>query len=248
MRKIRKYLYSLIGILVFTLCWQLLCFIKQDPTLIGIEKILKAFGEIVTDKAFYENLLSTLKIVFIGVCIAIVIGIALGVVMDLSQTVKHMISPIIDMVRNIPSITLFPILLVIYGIGDAARIFVIFWTACPAVILATSHGLKSIDENIVEAAQVFGANKLQTMRKIKLPLAMPEILNGIKIGIGSGFVAIVVAEMLGASKGLGFMVLWATNSFKYAETYAYIIIIAIIGAAANGIMNLIINRYERKLT
>ena len=101
--------------------------------------------------------------------------------------------------------------------------------------------------SIIEAAQSAGANKWQIMRLIKFPLAIPEILNGIKIGMGSGFVAIVVAEMLGASKGLGFMVLWSTNAFNYNETYAYIIIIALVGAVANYLMSVIINRYERKL-
>lgn len=247
MRKIRKYLYGLLGIALFIACWQLICYIKQDPALISAEKIAKAFVRIVSDKSFYKNLFSTLKIVLIGVSLGVTIGIVLGVLMDLSERISNTVSPLIDMLRNIPSITLFPILLVLYGIGDGARIFVIFWTACPAVVLATVHGLKSVDNSIVEAAQVFGANKLQIMRKIKLPLAMPEILNGIKIGTGSGFVAIVVAEMLGASKGLGFMVLWATNSFKYDETYAYIIIIALIGAMVNFIMNIIINKYEREL-
>ena len=115
------------------------------------------------------------------------------------------------------------------------------------MIISSAYGLKNIDGSVIEAAKMDGANAFEAMRSIKLPLAMPEMLNGIKIGIGSGFVAIVVAETLGASKGLGFMVLWATNSFKYDETYAYIIVIALIGAVVNYIMSVVIKKYERIL-
>lgn len=188
-----------------------------------------------------------MKILLIGIGVAIAFGIVVGILIDFSETIKHLLTPLIELFRNIPSITLFPILLVVFGIGDTSRIFVIFWTSAPAIILSTIYGLRTVEKSIIEAAQTFGANKLQILWHIKLPLALPEILNGIKIAIGSGFVAIVVAEMLGASKGLGFMVLWTTNSFKYHETYSYIIIIAIIGAVANGVMTQIIKHYERKL-
>lgn len=230
----------------FTL-WQIYSITKRDATIVSLERIGKAFISIIKESSLYTNIGATLKILLIGIGCAIVFGIAVGILIDLCDTVKQMITPLIELFRNIPSITLFPILLVAFGIGDMSRIFVIFWTSAPAIILSTVYGLRTIDATIIEASQSFGANKLQIMWLIKLPLALPEILNGIKIAIGSGFVAIVVAEMLGASKGLGFMVLWTTNSFKYHETYAYILIIAIIGAMANWIMSKIIKHYERNL-
>lgn len=92
-----------------------------------------------------------------------------------------------------------------------------------------------------------GCSDYQMYKLIKIPLALPEILNGLRISLGNGFIAIVVAEMLGASKGLGFMVQWTTQSFNYAHTYAYIFIIAIVGGSINYIMNQIIKSKERKL-
>ena len=244
-KKVNPYFWGVLGIVLFILFWQLLRVIKSDPALVSADVIFKTFFQIITSAKFYENLLSTLKIVLIGISIGAIVGITLSVLIDLSDTVKKVVSPLIEIFRNIPSITLFPILLVMYGIGDTARIFIIFWTATPAIIISTVFGLRTIEESIIEAAQSFGASKWQIMWKIKLPLAVPAILNGIKIGIGSGFVAIVVAEMLGASKGLGFMVLWSTNAFKYNETYAYIIIIGLLGAIVNCVMDVVIKKYER---
>ena len=232
---------------MFILLWQIFHITKNDPTITDSADILKSLMTILKDKGFYTNLVSTLKIVSLGVGFGAFVGVTIGVIMDLFTPFRYTFNPIIELFRNIPSITLFPILLVIYGIGDVSRIFVIFWTATPPIILSTIYGLRTIDNCLIEAGQENGANTFQIMRYIKLPLAMPEILNGVKIAIGSGFVAVVVAEMLGASSGLGYMVMWSTNAFKYSETYAYIIIIALTGAVFNYIMSAIINKYERKL-
>ena len=245
-KKQSNYLFGILGIILFIGFWQLMTVIKSDPAMISANVIAESFIRIITSKGFYKNLFSTLKIVLIGICIGSAVGISLSIMIDMFQPFKKTITPIIEILRNIPSITLFPILLVIYGIGDTARIFIIFWTATPAIIISSVFGLRSIEISIIEAAQSFGAGKWTIMWRIKLPLALPEILNGIKIGIGSGFVAIVVAEMLGASKGLGFMVLWSTNAFKYSETYAYIIIIGLVGAIVNCVMGVVIKHYERK--
>ena len=233
--------------MLFICLWQLLVVINKDPTLISAEKIGKKLLEIIVDEKFHKNLLSTLKITAIGISIAIIFGFSLGIIMSLSDTLRYIFNPLVELFRNVPSITLFPILLVIYGIGDFSRIFVIFWTAYPSILLSTLYGLRTIDKAVIEAAKIEGANEWQIMRYVKIPLAFSEVLNGTKIGIGSGFVAIVVAEMLGASKGLGYMVLWSTNSFKYAETYAYIIIIALVGLLFNSLMSLIIKKYEKEI-
>lgn len=232
---------------MFICAWQWMVQIEQDPTLISINKIINSLFTILTNNSFIENLLSTMKLILIGISIAIIFGVLCAIVMDMNKSLFEIINPIIELFRNIPSITLFPILLVIYGIGDASRIFVIFWTSYPSILLSTLYGLRNVNKEIIEASANCGANKYQTMLYIKFPLCIPDILNGIKIGIGSGFVAIVVAEMLGASKGLGYMVLWSTNSFKYSETYAYILIIGFIGAMMNYLMQLLIEKEERRL-
>lgn len=246
-KQVDTYLWGIVGIGLFVAGWEILRITKNDPAIVSAGTIFQTLGNIITSKSFYDNLFATLKIVLIGITIGFIVGLTLSVLMDLSKTFKKIIMPVFETLRNIPSITLFPILLVMYGVGDTARIFIIFWTATPAIILSTVFGLRTVNESIIEAAQTFGANTWQIMWKIKLPLAIPEMLNGLKIGIGSGFVAIVVAEMLGASKGLGFMVLWSTNAFKYNETYAYIIIIGLIGAIVNSAMNVIIKIFERKI-
>lgn len=238
---------NVLGITAFILLWQVVSLVANQPAVPDMQRILRAFVEIFKDDEIYVNIYTSLKLVLVGVAIAFCLGTVIGTLCEKSEVVNGLLSPIIEGARSVAAISLFPLLIVLFGIGDMPRIIVIFWTAFPATILCTIQGLRSVDETLIEAGYNLGCSHFQLYQLIKIPLALPEILNGLRISLGNGFIAIVVAEMLGASKGLGFMVQWTTQSFNYAHTYAYIFIIAIVGGSINYIMNQIIKRKERKL-
>lgn len=238
---------NVLGVVGFLVFWQIVSVVASQPAVPDLTKIIRAFGEIFKGDEIYTNIFTSLKLVLIGVAIAFCLGTVVGTMCEKSETINGLLSPIIEGARSVAAISLFPLLIVLFGIGDLPRIIVIFWTAFPATILCTMQGLRGVDESLIEAGYNLGCSDFQMYRLIKIPLALPEILNGLRISLGNGFIAIVVAEMLGASKGLGFMVQWTTQSFNYAHTYAYIFIIAIVGGSINYIMNLIIKRQERKL-
>ena len=248
-KKIDKYGFALnlTGIVIFLVLWQIISSTANQPAVPSMDRILSAFKEIFQDPKVYENIFTSLKLVLIGVALAFCLGFIVGLICEKSRIINGLLSPIIEGARSVAAISLFPLLIVLFGIGDLPRIIVIFWTAFPATILCTMQGLRGVDETLVEAGYNLGCNDFQLYRLIKIPLASAEILNGLRISLGNGFIAIVVAEMLGASKGLGFMVQWTTQSFNYSHTYAYIFIIAIVGGSINYIMNKIIQRTERKL-
>lgn len=243
----KRLLFNAIGIISFLALWQVASSVLNNPAVPSAADVLKSTLEILKNGNALTNILATLKLVLIGVFLAFLVGFMLGLVCEASATINSLLAPILGGARNVAAITLFPLLIVLFGIGDFPRIVVIFWTAFPAIMLSTIQGLNSVNKSIIEAGQNLGANKRQIYYYIKIPLALPQILNGLRIGIGNGFIAIVVAEMLGASKGLGFMVLWTTQSFKYQQTYAYILIIAIVGGLINLTMNYFIKKLERKI-
>lgn len=239
---------NVIGVVGFIVLWQVLSTVANQPAVPDMKRILKAFFEIFKGDDIYTNIFTSLKLVLIGVAIAFLLGTLVGLLCEKSRTINGLLSPIIEGARSVAAISLFPLLIVLFGIGDLPRIIVIFWTAFPATILCTMQGLRSVDISVIEAGYNLGCSEFQLYRLIKIPLALPDIMNGLRISLGNGFIAIVVAEMLGASKGLGFMVQWTTQSFNYAHTYAYIFIIAIVGGSINYIMNKIVKRLERKLS
>lgn len=221
--------------------------VKQSPSLPSLSDILISAIEIIVDNKFKANLFYTIKIVVLGVLIAFVFGTALAILCSMHEQLYNLIMPIINSTKNIPSIALFPLFIVLMGIGDEPRIFVIVWNSAYPIISSTLAGLNSIDKDILDAAKNCGASKWQMYRYIKIPLALINILEGLKISAGNGFVAIVVAEMLGATKGLGYMVLWSANAFNYSEMYVYILVIALIGFSINEIIERIIKFAKERI-
>ena len=183
-----------------------------------------------------------MKIVVLGIALAVVFGISVAILMSMFNPVRTALTPLIESLRGVAALTLFPLLIATLGIDDISRIFVIFWTAWPAVLISTLNGLET-EKLLVEAAQSSGANKIQEYCFVRIPLAIPSIINGIRIGISGGFISLIAAEMLGATKGIGYMLLWSSHAFDFKSVYAYIILIAAMG----GIMNYLMLIIERKL-
>lgn len=236
-----------LGFFVVLLAYCAIRHVKHSPSLPSVYSIATSLFRILESPVFYENLLYTLKIVSSGILISFVVGFILAVCCSMSPLANGAIMPIINTIKNIPSIALFPLFIILMGIGDEPRIFVIVWNSIYPIISSTMYGLNSVDEDIVNAALNCGAEKRDLYLYIKIPLSFVNVLEGLKISAGSGFIAIVVAEMLGATKGLGYMILWSANSFKYPDMYCYVLIIALIGLTINVVIEKIISLTERKM-
>lgn len=243
----KKIIMTVTSIVVFLGLWELLVVILKEPAIVSLKSISGALTHILADFEFYKNLGQSLSVVFFGVLIAFILAIIVGIIVDISVTLKYLIMPIVNLLRNIPSIALFPLIIVLLGIGNITRIFIIFWCVFPPILLTIIHSFNAIDKDIIEASKIEGFNKLELAILIKLPIGLVEIINGLKIGVGTAFITIVVAEMLGANSGLGYMILWSTNVFKYDYTYAYILIVAFIGLILSAIISLISKIIERKI-
>lgn len=244
-KKINKSgVFSIIFVIFLYLVGQM---IKHSPSMPSIKKIVEAAIEIFSSIDFYFNLFYTIKIVIIGILISFIFGIVIAILCSMQEWLNDLVMPIINSTKNIPSIALFPLFIVLMGIGDTPRIFVIIWNSVYPIISSTFVGLNSPEQDVIDAAQNCGATKWQMYKYIRIPLATLDILNGLKISVGNGFIAIVVAEMLGATKGLGYMVLWSANAFQYPQMYIYILVIALIGLFINVVIDYIINKTERKI-
>lgn len=235
MKKVR-YLFSIV---IISLVWTMLFVLFKTPTIPRIDKVFISLINAFKDKKFLINLFSTLKIVFWGTIISVSIGFGLGILINMFSICKLLLEPTILLIRNVPPITLFPIILIMFGIKDISRIIIIVWVAMPPIMIATIDGLKNVNHEIVEACSL-EANKWQTLLYVKIPMSLPNLFIGLKSSVGAGFCAIVTAEMLGANKGIGYMILYSTNTYKYSFTYAYILIVVLLGFIFDLIFNLII--------
>ena len=243
-RTAARFGFGMAGIIGALVVWQITSAGIRSPAMPSFIQITKTFWRLVYDKAFWPNIAASLQIVLSGICIAMAVGLSVGIVLSQCQRLKFALMPILEGLRGISALTLFPLLIVLMGLGSGARIFVIFWTSWPAILISTLESLDT-EFSIVEAARTEGAGEWQILSKIRIPLAVPAIMTGLRLGIGGGWISLMAAEMLGASRGLGYYLLWSAQSFEFSKVYATIFIIALIGGGMNWGMAALQNKVKK---
>lgn len=165
---------------------------------------------------------------FIGGCL---IGIPIGFAMGLSKTMRGIFDPIVEFMRPIPPLALIPLSIIWLGIGDTAKIFLLFLAALWIMVLAARAGVQGIRISKIHAAYTLGASKKQVLLKVILPNALPEIFTGMRVSMGVCWGTLVAAELVGAEAGIGFMITVAGKFLETGLVFVGIIIIGVIGAA-----------------
>ena len=234
------------GFLLILAVWQFAGPIRDSPALPPPIDVFQTAYYLIRDGTIWPHMVASLSIILQGIAIAVVFGFVLGVVMFQYRAFRIAALPVVESVRGIAALTLFPMLIVLLGIGAPSRIFVIFWTAWPAVVLSTMHSL-NIDKGLVEAGMALGMKDWRILYAIRIPVAAQGIVAGIRIGVGGGWIGLVAAEMLGATNGLGYFLLWSAQSFRFDRVYAIIIIIAATGGVMNFALLMVQKHFQKRL-
>jgi taurine transport system permease protein len=164
--------------------------------------------------------------------------------MNLSQTSRGVIEPLLELYRPIPPLAYLPLVIIWFGIGEAAKILVIFLGILPSIIIATNDGLQTVSRDHVNAARSLGATHWQVVTRVWLPHALPSILTGTRIGLGTGWATLVAAELVAATRGLGFMIKGAADFLVTDVVLLGIFVIAFLAIA----MELVLRLLQRVLT
>lgn len=186
--------------------------------------------------------ISTLR-VFSAFLLACVIGIPLGLAMGMSPLIRGIFDPPIEFYRPIPPLAYLPLMIIWFGIGETSKVLLIFLSVFAPVVLGARSGVKSASIEQIHAAYSFGASRWQVLRHVIMPSALPEILTAMRIGIGFGWTTLVAAEMVAATKGIGYMVLSASQFLQTPVVIMGIFVIALIAFAFDLLMRFV----ERRL-
>ncbi|MGC2201352.1 MAG: ABC transporter permease, partial [Stellaceae bacterium] len=137
--------------------------------------------------------------------------------------------PLVELIRPISPLALYPLAILWLGIGDGSKIFIIALAASFPVILNTFAGVRGIDANLFRASRSLGATELELFKGIVLPGSLPHIFTGVRLAWGISLIVVIAAEMVGAPSGLGYMVLDAQQTFRTERVFAGIIVIGLVG-------------------
>lgn len=172
-----------------------------------------------------------------GILVGGVPAILLGVAMGLSATLRAIFEPLIAATYPIPKSAILPLALLIFGLGEGSKIFMVaVGVFFPLAINATS-GVRQISQIYLDVGRNFKAGRWNMFWTIALPGALPIILTGVRLGVGMGLVLIAIAEMIGAKSGLGYMIWSAWETFSVEQMYVGLFVIALIGFATTLILN-----------
>ena len=185
----------------------------------------------------------SLVVLALGLGLAIVIGIPVGILMARRATVEYALEPYINALYSTPTVALIPLIVLWAGFQVKAKVILVFLFCVFPILINTYQGVKNTDARLLEVARSFCAGEWSMWRDLMVPSAAPYILAGIRLGIGRGLVGMVVAEFYTAITGLGYMIVQYANNFRTDRLFVPIVVLMILGVGLTSLLR----RIERSV-
>lgn len=185
-----------------------------------------------------ERTLLTTERMFYGWALSSMAGVVLGAIVGLSRTAQTWLLPTLELLRPLPASSLVPVGIAIVGLTNGMVVFAVVFGSIWPVLLATAHGLASVDPRLREVATLLHLGRLAFAHKIGLPNAFPDILAGMRLSLTASLIVSIVGEMLSAQEGLGTTILLAARSFRAADLYAGVLMLGILGFTSSCLLTL----------
>lgn len=233
--KTNNYLLGSLGLLLLFGLWQagtlLLAQSMPLANLLAPAPALGNLGTLLADGQLWPHIWASLQRVFVGLFFALLIGVPVGVALGLSPKTEQASGPSFQFLRMISPLSWMPVVVMLFGIGDAPVYFLLAFAAVWPIILNTASGVRNINKQWLELGRSLSATKGEMLFKIMLPAVTGDILNGLRLAIGIVWVVLVPCEMLGVNEGLGYFILDTRDRLAYSELMAAIVLIGLIGWA-----------------
>ena len=234
-RKIRRILYwtlPVLAILLVITAWIL--FSSAHPNLMPgpvavWNRMLRTFTKPIGRINLLGHAWASLKRVLTALLFAWAFGISFGIVIGWNRTARAIFGSIFEVIRPIPPIAWIPLIIMWFGIGETAKVLIVFIGTFVPLVINTSTGIRAVDEINIQVGKVFGGTRMQILKEIVVPTALPHIFAGIRTSVSSGWTTVLAAEMLGATAGLGSMVTKGWNGGDMAQVLVAVITIAVVG-------------------
>lgn len=225
--------YSPLLILVFIWETATRTGLVSTDVLPSVTNVLDAGMRLFDDGEIYRHTYASLFRGIVGLVLAIVIGGTLGIFMAWSKLINAVIGPLVEMFYPLPKSALIPVTAIWLGFGDSSKILLIFLGCMLPVTLGAFNGARGAEQTLIWTARSMGASRLRTLWDVIVPSAMPELLNGIRTALALSFILLVASELIVAREGLGFMLSALGDSGNYDGMFAVVIIVSLLGFAAD---------------
>ncbi len=233
---LRRIPFRYVGVLLGTIiAWQLVAASHVFPNFAfpspasTYDSFLQTLHHGYQGSTLLQDLLVSLERVSVAYVGAVVIGVVLGVAMTQSRAVFTVVDPFLQFLRPIPPLAYIPLFVVWFGIGEMPKVLLILVSTVPVIVINTTNGVRSTPNFRIELARNLGANRRQILSRVILPSALPDIFTGMKVAIGVAWSTLVAAELIAASRGLGWLIEQAGTELQTGIVVTGIILIGIMG-------------------
>jgi sulfonate transport system permease protein len=233
--------FSLILPFLILLAWLYVTKAGLVPALLLPEprSVLNEFAKQLTVGTIVNDVAISLNRILKGYGLAVLVGGFLGIVMGMSVTSERFFSLTFTSIRQIPMMAWVPLLVMWFGIGEASKVAVIFMASYFPILMNTSSGIRRTDNGLIEVGRMYRLKPWKMFLKIYLPSALPSIFVGLKLGLGISWMAVVGAEMIAASSGIGFRLNDARSLMQFPIVFCGMLAIAVAGVLMDWILTLI---------
>lgn len=244
--RIPNYAWLILSLLAAILLWSWLS--HNEITARAFPPLTEVFGsykKMAVDRGvFWGDIASSLTSAGIGFALGFLFGVPVAFLMAWYRPVRYIIEPWIQFIRNIPPLAYVPLVVIAAGVGRTPQIIVICIATFLTISITVFQGVINVDETLIKAARVLGANDRVLFVKVIFPATTPFIITSIRLGISVALTTLIAAESTGANAGLGMRIRALSSSFETQPMMLYIIVVGIIGMLAEKILKF----FERRLT
>jgi NitT/TauT family transport system permease protein len=240
MNTLRAALPSVAVIAALTATWWVAVTATQSmifPTPWGV--VIGTF-ELLDDGTLWRHVGASLARVGSGFLLAVCVAVPVGLWMGWVPSVHRTLDPIFQILRPISPIAWIPIAILWFGVGDASPIYLIFMSSVFPMVVQTTAGVHAIEKRYLRAAENFGVSRATLFKQVVIPAVLPQVIVGMRIGLGVAWLVVVAAEMIALRSGLGYMIMDARNAGnRYDLVIAGMIIIGLVGLSLDGTMRML---------
>lgn len=222
--------------------WQLAVVASHTKVFPPPLAVARAIAELARRGVLIAYARDSLLRVAAGYSLALAVGLPLGLAMGWSARLGRALNPVVQLLRPISPLAWVPVAIVLFGIHDAAAVYLIFLASLFPIVVAAMNGVQGVPPILLQAARNFGLSPAALLFRVVLPAALPRVLSGLRVALGVAWLVVVAAEMIAIDSGLGYLVIDARNAGKrYDLVLAAILMIGVIGL----VLDLLARRLER---
>jgi ABC-type nitrate/sulfonate/bicarbonate transport system permease component len=207
-----------------------------------LKDVLNTFKDTWLFERVGSDVIPSLVRLFIGYFIAVAVGIGGGLALGTSPVLRRVAAPIVEFLRAIPAPALLPFALLVLGVGNDSKIFVIAFVCLWPILLNAVDGVSGVDPTLVDTGRVYRIPASDRLRRVVLPAAAPQIFAGMRTSLSLALILMVISEMVASSNGIGYFVLQSQRSFAIPEMWSGIILLGILGYLFNAVFLLVERR------